>query len=180
MMQVNRSKEHMKKLKVINRTKFMFYSSLVLFVSSFVFLVAALQIESATTPKQTTQALYTPGSQIVSGKAQFQIDNITYSNGSSHFAAPEGKQYLILSFTLKNVSKETISILPANDTYVKDSNGNVYSLSPVGLDNPFRAGELLPGDTITGQLSYLVPKDTPLKLYIDALWSGSLIAIAVK
>lgn len=66
----------------------MFYSSLACFALSFVFLVAALQAESATVPKQTTQAVYVPGSQVVSGKTQFQIDKVSYSNGSSHFAAP--------------------------------------------------------------------------------------------
>lgn len=151
-----------------------------LFFLAFVLLISALFIESQATPKQTSQAVYAPGTQIVSGKAQFQIDKVSYSAGSEHLKAPNGKQYVIVDVTIKNISKEPIDVLPANDTYIKDAAGNVSYLSPVGLDNPFRAGKLMADDTIKGQLSFLAAKDTPLKFYIDAIWGGSLISIAIN
>jgi hypothetical protein len=67
--------------------------------------------------------------------------------------------------------------LPAADTYLKDTSGNVVYLTPFELSQPFRSGELLPGEQIQGQLSYLVKKSKSYALYIDSTWSGRLIEI---
>jgi hypothetical protein len=161
----------------IKKTKFMFISSLVLFAVSAMLLTAAIY---ATVPHKTRQAMYQPGSEIVNGQARFSIKNITYSAGTSRFTAPANMHYVIFDFTIENTSNKPIAVLPANDTYMKNQEGVVSFLTPYGLENPFRAGDLLPHEKITGQLSYLVHKNETQKLYIDAVWSGALIAIAIN
>jgi hypothetical protein len=116
----------------------------------------------------------------VNGQAKFNITNLKYSNGEGRFVAPANMHYVIFDFSVENTSDKTIAILPANDTYMKNSEGVVSFLTPYGLEKPFRAGDLLPHEKITGQLSYLVKKNESQKLYVDSVWSGALIAIAIN
>ncbi len=166
-----------KKVLQSEKTTFMFVSSLVLFAVSVILLTAALY---AGVPHKTRQAVYQAGSEVVNGQAKFSINNLTYSDGTSRFTAPPNKHYVIFDFTVENTSDKPITILPANDTYMKNQEGVVSFLTPYGLENPFRAGDLLPHEKITGQLSYLVDMNESQKLYIDAVWSGALIAIAIN
>ena len=76
-------------------------------------------------------------SEIRSGDVTILVDNLRYEDGKKPFIAPNGKKYLILDFTIKNRSDSPKSILPASDTYIKDSAGNVYYLSPYVIQNPF-------------------------------------------
>jgi hypothetical protein len=165
------------KTQNVEKTRFMFVSSLVLFAISVVLLTAAVY---SAVPHKTRQAVYQPGTEIVNGQAKFSIKNLTYTNGEGRFVAPANKHYAIFDFTVENTSSKTIAILPANDTYMKNTAGVVSFLTPYGLENPFRAGDLLPHEKITGQLSYLVNKNESQKLYVDAVWSGALIAIAIN
>ncbi len=109
------------------------------------------------------------------GLASLVIDRLEYSESSKPFTAPTGKRYLTLYLNIKNTSDKPIQVLPSNDMYVKDDQGVVYYLTPYVLTDPFRAGELLPGDQIVGQLSFLVPVQGSASLYIDAAWSGKVL-----
>ncbi len=123
---------------------------------------------------------YQPGTSITMGATNTKLDSVTSADGTSIFKAPAGKHYLIIELSVKNISEKPINVFPSSDTYVKDVSGTVAYLTPYSLAQPFRAGQLLPGDTIKGQLSYLVAKDTVQKLYIDAIWSGGVVTFAVQ
>lgn len=123
---------------------------------------------------------FAPGQTVRMGAASVSVSGPTYTSGTGHFVAPAGRQYLTLDFTVKNYSDKPIAILPSTDTYVKDGSGAVVYLTPYGLERPFRAGELLPGERVTGQLSYLVPAKTPLRFYVDSIWSGGVVPIGIR
>ena len=159
------------------KVKLMFNASLILFALSTSFLIYTL---FTLTPHKTHQTLYKQGSEIVNGQAKFSITDLSYSNGSGIYSAPTEKHYAIFSFNVENISDKPINILPSTDIYMKNGNGDVSFSTPYGLEKPFRAGELMPHEKINGQLSFLVAKNEAQKLYIDAVWSGALIAIAIN
>lgn len=113
------------------------------------------------------------------GNATIRISNIRLEPGQAPFIAPTGKQYVILDVVVINRSDAPINVLPSSDMYVKDSNGSIAYLTPYVTPSPFRAGELLPGDKIKGDVSFLVPEGT-LVLYVDAVWSGGVVPILLR
>lgn len=126
-------------------------------------------------PVVPSRHLFEIGKTASEGLVSLVIDRLEYSESSKPFTAPTGKRYLTLYLNIKNTSDKPIQVLPSNDMYVKDDQGVVYYLTPYVLADPFRAGELLPGDQIAGQLSFLVPKQGSANLYVDAAWSGKVL-----
>jgi hypothetical protein len=116
------------------------------------------------------------GQQVNMGAVGISVKKVSYPSGQKPFIPPSGKQYAVITLDIKNRTDKPINIAPASDTYIKDSSGNVSYLTPYALGNPFRAGELPPGEEIVGDLSYLVPKTAQNKFYIDAIWSGGVLS----
>lgn len=169
-----------KRLNIIN-PKSLFIMSVILFLSSFVMLIAAFNLEHPEANIDAKgQAPFAMGTTIKQGNVAMSVDKVTYSDGEGVFTAPEGKHYAIVTFTVKNRSDRQVMVMPSSDTYMKDQSGNVVYLTPYELESPFHSGELPPGEQVRGELSYLVPKSTPFKLYIDAIWSGGVIPITIK
>jgi hypothetical protein len=158
--------------------RWLFIGSVILFAASLLTLAAALHVTRQ--PIASPARPFEAGQTITMGSATISISHISYSGGSPGFTAPAGKRYLTLDFTVHNNSAKSVNVLPATDTYVKDQAGNVVYLTPYALVRPFRAGELPPGEQVAGQLSYLVPKSTPVTFYVDAVWSGGVIPIRVN
>ncbi len=169
--------------RIFEHPKLLFWSSVVLCVFSAIMLSTTLAVErhdrehfyrkaSALTPFQQGQT-------VRMGAASVTVADASFLPGSGHFAAPAGKQYLVATLIVKNFSDKPINVLPSTDTYVKDVSGHIVYLTPFGLDEPFHAGELLPGEQVRGQVSYLVSKAQQLTFYVDAIWSGGVLPITV-
>ncbi len=120
------------------------------------------------------------GKPITMGAVEVTIDKVAYGTGQPPFIAPKGKRYAIVSFNIMNRTDAPIQVLPANDLYLKNSAGDVAYISPYSLEQPFRAGELSPGERQKGDLSFLVSDSGDYKLYVDAIWSGGVITFATK
>lgn len=114
------------------------------------------------------------------GVVSLKVSDVKTSNGVGPFVAPEDKEYILLTLTVKNRSDKPIQVLPSTDTYVKDQAGNVSYLTPFALEAPLRAGELLPGEVIKGDVSYMVDKSSTNKFYVDASWSGAVIPFSLN
>lgn len=168
-------------LNKLHGTQAQFYASIVLFLLAGCMLIAAYIQEQPPTQKEANpQQPYSAGVTIKQGSVAMTISDLHYDNGNGVFTAPADKHYLIFTFTVKNRSDRQVNVLPSSDTYVKTTAGKVIYLTPFTLDNPFRAGELPPGEQIQGQLSYLVPKNETSKFFVDAIWSGGVIPFAIK
>lgn len=154
--------------------------SIVLIVISLILFTASLIVLRASKPTVYEYGVYKPETPIAAGDATVVIHSIRYSNGENGFVVPAGKQYLILDTTFQNNSNHPISITPSTQTYIKDSEGYVTYLTPFALENPLRAGDLLAGDKISGQLSYLVPNNKTYTMYIDAIWSGGVVSVRLN
>lgn len=114
------------------------------------------------------------------GNSEITVRNVSYTDGTMPFIAPENKHYVIFDIKIKNISLKPIQVLPSSDMYMKDTSGTVSLLSPYSLTDPFRAGELASGEAIHGQLSYLIAKKGEVKLFIDAKWSGAAQPVLIQ
>ncbi len=164
------------------KTGQLFWLSVVTLIASFSILFYSL-VYVRQQPTVVISALpQTPiaANQTVSmGVVDMRVSDVRANAGRKPFTAPQGKEYTIVTLYVKNRSDAPIQVLPSTDTYVKDSGGNIYYTSPNTLSNPFRAGQLSPGESIKGELSFLTPTDVSLKFYVDAIWSGGVIPFAL-
>ena len=155
--------------------------SVVLFVLSAAALLVAYRTRAATVAGPI--APHTPyhlQSVITQGAVAMTVHSVRYDAGSGAFAAPAGQQYAIVHVTIAHRPDAPIQILPSVDTYLKDDYGTVYYMAPFNVDTPLRAGELLPADTIQGDLSYRVSTGQSLRLFADATWSGGVIPVLLQ
>jgi hypothetical protein len=167
-----------------DKSRWFFWAAVGLCVLSVLVLTAALVSQHNQRQQlyqsQSPMKPFKPGQTVRMGAVSVTVANPSYTNGSSSFAAPPDKHYLIVDFTVKNFSDKPITVLPSTDTYVKDTAGNVVNLTPYGLDRPFHGGELPAGEQVSGQLSYLVPRSRDVTLYVDGIWSGGVLPFALK
>jgi hypothetical protein len=179
MTQVNKS-NHSLGTRTTTKT---FWVSIILFILSLIMLSNAVSIQ-----KQTKESLRTAepqssaeiGHEINFGSVSMSVESITTSQGGGPFKAPENQEFIIATIHIKNRSEKPIQIYPVSDTYIKDGSGNVYYEAPYGLTSPFRSGELLPGEEIRGELSYLAPKNSSVVYYVDSGWSGGVVKISLR
>lgn len=161
-----------------NFEKKLFVGSLVLFTVSFTLLLTTIFITGERT--RVPFAGVEPGKPISSGISTTTVTNIRRSNGKKPFAAPSGYEYLILALTVRNNSEEPFDALPTTDTYIKTSGGHVSYVTPYTLAQPFRSGQILPGESTTGELSYLVPKNSAYKFYVESDWTGGAVSFMIQ
>lgn len=79
-----------------------------------------------------------------------------YTPASSYMAAEDGKEYVVLNVTVKNVGDES-EYVSDYDFTVSDK-GLAVSSAYLTLDNEFDSGDLSPNGTITGNIGYEVTK----------------------
>lgn len=168
---------------ILDNSRTVFWLSIVLSLSALLMLSSALlvfrQDRRQFHQSATVQTPFKLNQEIRMGSALITAANPTYSKGSPHFKAPQGKHYLLVAITIKNFTERPIVVSPSTDIYLKDTIGTTTYLSPYELTNPFHAGELPAGEQTTGQLSYLVSDTANPNMYIDAIWSGGVLPISL-
>lgn len=166
-----------------NNAQRLFVASLVLLTIAVGLLsVAAYKIYHLPPAHQSTPATPFALDTVVSGgQVKVKISAVRYGLSSQDStAATDDMHYIIMTLAITNTGDTPIQVLPSKDTYIKDSEGHVLFLTPYNLDNPFRAGELPPGESIQGELSFAARKSEHYTFYIDALWSGSVLPFAIR
>ncbi|QQS69893.1 DUF4352 domain-containing protein [Candidatus Saccharibacteria bacterium] len=161
-----------------NFEKKLFAGSLILFTISLAMLLAAVSIAGERT--RVPFVGMEIGKPVTSGVSSMTVTNVQHTSGKKPFVAPLEFEYLLLTLTIKNNSEKPFDVLPTTDTYVKTSSGEVSYVTPFALTRPFRSGQVLPGESTTGELSYLVPKNTAYKFYVESGWSGGAVSFMVQ
>jgi hypothetical protein len=161
------------------KTNHLFLVSVVVLLLSIVLLATSLWIQHNTAYLAPVKG-YPQNVKVSAGEVAVRVDSVSTTSGSGIFKAPSNQQYIIVGITIRNITQKPINVFPSTDIYLKDPNGNITSLSIYNLDHPYRAGELLPGDQVSGQLSYLVSKGIEQKLYVDGIWSGGILVFDVQ
>jgi|GEM_PF-1589266 len=155
-------------------------ASLLFMIIALIALSLSLFVYQASKPKVYKYGVYASGTPITAGAVSVVINKVTYNAGQNGFVVPTGKQYIVIDATVSNASNKALFISPSTQTYIKDNDGRVYYLTPSGLEDPFKAGDLIAGDKISGELSYMVSKDKTYTLYIDAIWSGGVVSVRLN
>jgi hypothetical protein len=161
-----------------NLEKKLFVGSIVLFIISFMVLLTAVYITGER--NRVPFAGAEPGKPISSGISTTTVTNIQRSNGKKPFAAPSGYEYIILTLRVRNNSEEPFDALPTTDTYIKTNEGHVSYVTPYSLVRPFHSGQILPGESTAGELSYLVPKNSAYKFYVESDWTGGVVSFMIQ
>lgn len=146
-------------------------------------LVLTLSAQRGSSSRQLpakAQMPYAIGRVINQGAVTFTVNSVVYRPGSGSFTAPAGSRYAIIEIAVTNRSDAPVQVLPSSDIYLKTASGDVAYLTPYTLDRPFRAGELPPGETIKGELSYLVSEQQTYGLYVDGGWSGGVLPFSLS
>jgi len=150
----------------------LFVSSVVLFSATLVYFNKSKQLRTTT---YASSQPFSTGKPVRMGKVEVTLSNVHFEAGSPPFIAPEGSTYVLAELSIHNTTDAPLQILPSVDTYVKSTDGSVSPLAVYAYQSPFRAGELPVGETIRGEVGYLVKKDAAAKLYVDATWSGGVL-----
>ena len=170
--------------KSIDKSRQLFFFSLVVLALSLLILLYAIFWSAKESSNIVVSASVQQPVPVVStismGVVDMKVQKVSFQAGQKPFVAPPGKQYAVVSFEIKNRSDKPIQISPTTDMYVKSASGDVSYITPYAVTQPFRAGQLLPGETIRGDLSYLVRIPGQSKFYIDAIWSGGVIPFAMN
>lgn len=159
----------------------LFVISLLLLVTSIGLLVITTRRLSHQPTRKAAQpaAPFAVASDISSGLVTVTVESVQFAGTQGNFVAADGEHFVLIGLKVRNNSDQPIQILPSSDTYLKDASGHVTYLTPYRLDNPFRAGELPPGETVRGELSYIASTVGQHKLFIDAKWSGSVLPFKI-
>lgn len=90
------------------------------------------------------------------------------------FTLAAGQTLLMLNISLTNKTDQVQDVIPVNQLFVRSRTGYYASMHPsTFITKPLVAGTVEPGATVTGQVSFSVPKQLaqPL-LYVDPGWAN--------
>ena len=98
----------------------------------------------------------------------------TIDGNDPAFGLENGHKFLVTTLSVTNKTSETIKLWPAIQTYIRDTQGGSFTMHPTTtITKPYLAGEIAPGQTVTGELSYDVPADLANgRLFIDPGWNS--------
>ena len=111
---------------------------------------------------------------------KIKLSNVHSAPGADPaFKLEEGHHFLVFTLSVTNTSAKTQYFWPVYQTFVRDSIGRQFTMSPtMTIKSPFQAGAIAPGATQIGELSYDLNKDAESpRVYIDPAWDSSLPAI---
>lgn len=92
------------------------------------------------------------------------------------FPLEEDETLLIVDIFITNESLTKQDLVPVNQLFVRSRDGGYYQMHPsTNITAPLAATSLEPGQTVSGQISYAIPKrlSRPL-LYVDLGWNDAL------
>lgn len=106
-------------------------------------------------------------------------DEVDQFNDSSDL--DEGNTYNILDITVENDTDKDVTISSLMSFEIKDENGRKGSYVMSIRDNGKMDGTVLPGDKLSGELVYQVPRNGELNLYFTTSgFGGKTVKIKVR
>ncbi len=104
-----------------------------------------------------------------------KVSNVTESSAfDPAFTIDTTDTMLIMDISITNHTAGKQDLTPTTQLYVRDREGDTFVMHPsIAIKNPLAAASVLPGQTVTGQISFAVPKRLahPL-LYVDFGWTN--------
>lgn len=111
------------------------------------------------------------------------ITDVEYSQGSDFDTPSDGKEYVIVTVSIENISDDEISYNPFHFD-MRNSQGQIegQSFSIVDSDTALSPGDLAPGGNVSGTLVFEQPIDDDdlTLLFEPSFWSGDRIEIKLN
>lgn len=80
--------------------------------------------------------------------------------------------YVVVDLSITNRGNESLPFIPVFQSYIRTLDGVTYDMSPLPGIQPIYAGDISPGTTVTGELSYSVPSaDASMMFFFDPSWN---------
>lgn len=117
---------------------------------------------------------FSKGETATFGDLEVKVNTVTagYVPASSYYQAEDGKEYVVLNVTVKNIGSKSEYVSPY--TFALDENGTVVDNSYVSVDPELSASNLKRGDSVTGNVVFEVTKGaTNLKLQYETTYYGA-------
>jgi hypothetical protein len=103
-----------------------------------------------------------------------KVKNVTENaTNDPAFTIDPDHTMLIMDISITNHTPGKEDLVPVNQLYVRDHQGDTFMMHPsMFLKTPLAATTLDPGATVQGQISFDVPKNLPNPLvYVDFGWN---------
>ncbi len=100
------------------------------------------------------------------------------SSRIEHIEEPYNKtnlSYVVVDMSIENTSDQPLSFIPVFQSFVRTYGGQTFDMSPIPAEiDPIYAGDIEPGTSVSGELSYFVPDaDQQLLFFFDPGWNES-------
>ncbi len=176
--EIKKEWKHLNKFKDENR---LLFAAFIIVLTSIVVLNAFYVINSSNSQKrpvitqdETTQIL--TSRQTGSNTAQtVSVSNVAENDKKDYaFTIDPSETMLILDVSITNNTNDTQHLIPANQLYVRSSEGDYATLhASMYVKTPLQSQDLAPGKTAKGQVSFNVPKrEAKPLLYVDTGWDN--------
>lgn len=109
------------------------------------------------------------------GALKARISNVTENNQKDPaFTIDPSETMLIMDVSITNTTSSIQHLIPSTQLYVRSDEGDYAQLhASMFVTNPLPAKDLVPNETVTGQISFNVPKRVAMPLvYIDTGWNN--------
>ena len=148
-------------------------SSLVVLLSAFIVLAAAYVAHQIRQPEYDAGHVLTSNQPARSPAISASISSISEKNiKDPAFTLADDETILIMTLSITNHTSITQDFIPTSHLYVRTRSGDYRPLhASMFVKKQIPGGKILPGKSLTGQISFGVPKSAtnPL-LYIDTGW----------
>ena len=117
---------------------------------------------------------FAKGETAVFGTLQVKVNSVTYgySPDSAYYQPADGKQYIVVNVTVKNIGQDSEYVSPY--TFTVNDNGVATANAFVTVEPQLDASDLSPGATTTGNVVYEVNQGAPnLKLQYETTAYGA-------
>lgn len=151
---------------VVSKKKLIVIVVVLLAVLNFFLLSVVLKIKTLESQQNTVVSISEPRTY---NDVTVTVTNVKEETNYVMGILPSDAEKIIgLTLSISNNSNEPFEIYPAIQSFIRDDQGDMYTMVPVALGDPFEAKTLQPGESETGELSYLVTnRAIPLLYYIE-------------
>jgi hypothetical protein len=126
--------------------------------------------------------IFSLGDSIDTAEFSLVVNSVDVDNDGipGYLPAPEGMKYLAIDISLRNKTDSENIFLPLFETYLRDSEGTRYELTVAPNVESGVAGRIAAGDTVKGQVGFLVPETANnLRFYFEP-FSGVTDTVVVE
>ncbi len=138
---------------------------------------------ATSTTQEPVKDFYEIGEAAVLGSGSITVTDVEKSSGTSFDKPKSGKEFVIVHVTIKNIGNSNLSYNPFYFK-VQNSQGQQTDITFTIVDSStsLEAGDLVPGGSVSGTITFEEPIDDPdlVLIYQDNFWSNKTLKIKLQ